>query len=178
MHIVTDGPPAAMASAMRRTLQALDESVAPYDVQTMSRYLGGANGFFLFRVGAAIAGGFGLLGLLGVDRGLRRHGVLCNATNDRVRCADGDGRGSRGRFCRDVLFRGARLAALGTVFGLLVAAAVARLLRVVLLGVNPFDPFIYATLAFVLAAVCLLAAFVPAWRATAVDPVEALRGNA
>jgi ABC-type antimicrobial peptide transport system permease subunit len=78
---------------------------------------------------------------------------------------------------RDVLFRGARLAAVGTAFGLLVAAGVARFLRVVLLGVNPFDPVTYLTLALVLAAVCLLAAFVPAWRATSVDPVEALRGS-
>jgi ABC-type antimicrobial peptide transport system permease subunit len=44
----------------------------------------------------------------------------------------------------------------------------------VLLSVNPYDPLTYLSLALVLAAVCLLAAFVPAWRATAVDPVEAL----
>ena len=67
---------------------------------------------------------------------------------------------------------------IGTAFGLLAAAVVARFLRVVLLGVNPFDPVIYTTLSLVLVAVCLLAAFVPAWRATAVDPVEALRGDA
>jgi ABC-type antimicrobial peptide transport system permease subunit len=83
----------------------------------------------------------------------------------------------RGAILRDVLFRGARLAAVGTALGLLVAAGVARFLRVVLLGVNPFDPVTYLTLALALAGVCLLAAFVPAWRATSVDPVEALRGN-
>jgi ABC-type antimicrobial peptide transport system permease subunit len=141
----------------------------------MSRYLGGGNGFFLFRIGAAIAGGFGLLGLLastGVYGVMACH-VTQRATEFGVRMAMG---ADRGAILRDVLLRGARLAAIGTSSGLLAAAGVARFLRVVL-GVNPFDPATYVTLALVLAAVCLLAAFVPAWRATAVDPVEALRAS-
>jgi predicted permease len=177
LHIVADGPPVAVADTVRRTLQAFDENVTPYDIQTMSRYLDGGNGFFLFRVGAAIAGGFGLLGLLLASTGV--YGVMACYVTQRttefgVRMALG---ADRGAILRDVLFRGARLAAVGTALGLLVAAGVARFLRVVLLGVNPFDPVTYLALALVLAAVCLLAAFVPAWRATAVDPVEALRGN-
>jgi macrolide transport system ATP-binding/permease protein len=175
MQVVADAPPAAVADAVRRTLQALDQSVTPYDIQTISRYLGGANGFFLFRVGAAIAGGFGLLGLLLASTGV--YGVMACYVTQRtsefgVRMAMG---ADRGAILRGVLFRGARLAVTGTAFGLLAAAVVARFLRVVLLGVNPFDPVIYTTLSLVLVAVCLLAAFVPAWRATAVDPVEALR---
>ena len=175
MQIVAAAPTAVLADTVRRTLQAIDQSVTPYDIQTMSRYLGSANGFFLFRVGAAIAGGFGLLGLLLASTGV--YGVMAcyvaqRTTEFGVRMAMGADRGS---ILRDVLLRGARLAAIGTAVGLFVAAGVARFLRVVLLGVNPYDPLTYLSLALVLVAVCLLAAFVPAWRATAVDPVEALR---
>jgi predicted permease len=177
MQIVAAAPTAALVDTLRRTLQAIDQSVTPYDVQTMSGYLGGANGFFLFRVGAAIAGGFGLLGLLLASTGV--YGVMACYVSQRttefgVRMAMG---ADRGAILRDVLFRGVRLAAIGTAAGLLLAAGVARFLRVVLLGVNPFDPFTYVTLALVLAAVCVLAAFVPAWRATAVDPVVALKAS-
>jgi predicted permease len=175
MQVVTAGPPAAVAEAIRRTLQAFDQTVPPYDIQTMSSYLSGGNGFFLFRVGAVIAGGFGLLGLLLASTGV--YGVIACYVTQRttefgVRMAIG---ANRGAILREVLLRAARLAAIGTAVGLLGAAGVARFLRVVLLGVNPYDPLTYLSLALVLAAVCLLAAFVPAWRATAVDPVEALR---
>jgi predicted permease len=177
LQIISDRPSAALADTVRRTLQALDQNVTPYDVQTMTRYLDGGNGFFLFRVGAMIAGGFGLLGLLLASTGV--YGVMACYVTQRttefgVRMALG---AERGAILREVLVRGGYLAATGTVFGLLVAAAIARFLRVVLLGVSPFDPATYVTLAFVLIAVCLAAAFVPAWRATAVDPVEALRAS-
>ncbi len=63
------------------------------------------------------------------------------------------------------------------VIGAAFAAGLARLLRNALFDVSPFDPFTYLLVAAVLLAVCLVAAFVPARRATMVDPLVALRAE-
>jgi ABC-type antimicrobial peptide transport system permease subunit len=74
-----------------------------------------------------------------------------------------------------VLTQGSRFAIVGIGLGIVLAAIVARLLRGLLLGVSPFDPLTYGAVAGLLAAICLLASFVPARRATTVDPLIALR---
>ena len=76
---------------------------------------------------------------------------------------------------RDVLGRGARDAAIGIAIGLVLASALARLLRGLLLEVGPFDPLTHGAVVVFLVAICLLASFVPARRATLVDPLAALR---
>jgi len=57
------------------------------------------------------------------------------------------------------------------------AAGLAQLLKGLLLGVSPFDPMTYAAVAGLLVATCLVASFVPARRATTVDPLVALRAD-
>ncbi|HKN84760.1 MAG TPA: FtsX-like permease family protein, partial [Pyrinomonadaceae bacterium] len=80
---------------------------------------------------------------------------------------------------RDVLLmivqQGAVLIVLGLAIGLAVAFAVTRLIASLLFGVTAKDPFTFAAVAVLLALVALLACYVPALRATRVDPMEALR---
>ena len=75
----------------------------------------------------------------------------------------------------DNLSRSARLAVPGALLGLAIAAGVARMLRTLLLGVNPLDPLTFGGTAALLIAVCLLASFVPTLRAATASPIEALR---
>jgi ABC-type antimicrobial peptide transport system permease subunit len=74
-----------------------------------------------------------------------------------------------------VLGQGFRLVGVGTVVGLAGAFATARLLNGVMIGVNPANPIVYVAVALVLAAVAAAASYLPARRATRIDPMEALR---
>jgi putative ABC transport system permease protein len=76
-----------------------------------------------------------------------------------------------------VMGQGARLTALGLVIGLLAAAAVARLMETLLFHTKAYDPFVFVGVALVLAVIGLLAALLPALRATKADPVAALRAE-
>jgi putative ABC transport system permease protein len=84
--------------------------------------------------------------------------------------------GARGRDVVGLLVRqGATLATLGIGVGLLAAFALTRVVASFLYGVAAFDPLTFAVAAAVLLAVALVASFVPAYRASRIDPVEALR---
>ncbi|MBA3850206.1 MAG: permease, partial [Opitutus sp.] len=74
-----------------------------------------------------------------------------------------------------MLAQGLKLAAIGLGLGLFGAAALGKLMGSVLYGVSPFDPLSLAAVALVLLAIGLLASWIPAWRATRIDPTEALR---
>jgi ABC-type antimicrobial peptide transport system permease subunit len=78
---------------------------------------------------------------------------------------------------RDILAQGARFAVVGIAIGIVLAAGLAQLLKGLLLGVSPFDPVTYAAVAALLIVICLVASFVPARRATTVDPLVALRAD-
>ncbi len=120
---------------------------------------------------------FALLALLLAAIGL--YGLIAYSVAQRTR--EFGIRYALGAQVRDVLQlvmgQGARLTALGLVIGLLAAAAVARLMETLLFRTKAYDPFVFVGVAFVLAIIGLLAALLPALRATKADPVAALRAE-
>ena len=120
---------------------------------------------------------FALLALLLAAIGL--YGLIAYSVAQRTR--EFGIRYALGAQVRDVLRlvigQGARLTALGLVFGLLAAAGVARLMEALLFRTKAYDPFVFVGVALVLAVIGLLAALLPALRATKADPVAALRSE-
>jgi ABC-type antimicrobial peptide transport system permease subunit len=78
---------------------------------------------------------------------------------------------------RMFIAEGARLAAIGIAVGSLAALGLMRLMASLLFGVKPIDPLTYAAVALALAAAAVIASYIPATRATKVDPVDALRAE-
>jgi ABC-type antimicrobial peptide transport system permease subunit len=166
-----------LAPAVRRALAQADPEVAVYDVRPMTEHLDNGNAFFPFRAAAFLTGLFGGMGLLLAAIGL--YGTIAYYVGQRtqeigVRMA----LGARAvDIIRDVLAQGGRFALIGIAFGIVLASGLAQLLKGLLLGISPFDPITYAVVASLLAAICLIASYVPARRATTVDPLAALRAD-
>ena len=175
--IRTSGSPAELARAVRLALQQVDPTVAVYDVRPMMEHLDNGGAFFIFRIGAFLTSLFGSMGVLLASIGL--YGMIAYHVGQRtqeigVRMALG---ARAGDIIRDVLARGGRFAVIGIGIGVVLAAGLARSLQGLLVGVSPFDPITYAAVAGLLLAICLVASFVPARRATTVDPLIALRAD-
>jgi ABC-type antimicrobial peptide transport system permease subunit len=127
------------------------------------------------RIAVTFAGSFGLLALVLAAVGI--YGVVAYTTRQRtheigIRIALGAGRGA---IMRQVLRQGLLLTAAGLAAGIIVSIILTRFLRSVLFGVGPTDILTFATVALVLSAVAIFATLLPARRAAAVDPVQALR---
>ncbi len=171
----TEGPPAAAAAGARRELRALDSTLPTFDVRTMDevrRYT-----TWTQRLWASLFGSFGTLALVLAAVGV--YGVMAYTVSQRtreigIRMALG-ARG--GDIVRRVVGEGALLAGGGVALGMIGALGAARLMRGVLYGVAPLDPFTFLFIPLLLAGVALLASWLPARRASRVDPMVALRAE-
>jgi putative ABC transport system permease protein len=83
----------------------------------------------------------------------------------------------REQVLRNVLFDGMRPALLGLAFGLIASSAVVQLIRAMLYQTQPLDPLVFAAVAAALLLVATLACMIPAWRASRLDPMQALRAE-
>ncbi|MGH9480615.1 MAG: ABC transporter permease [Terriglobales bacterium] len=169
----TASPAAAAEAGLRTQLMELDPNLTTANVQTARDGLN----FFLFPVRATslILIGFGSLVLVLALVGL--YGVIAGSVAQRtrefgVRLAIG---AAPAQVLGEVLREGLRLAAWGLAAGLLLAALLGRAIAGLLYGISPLDPAAYLAAAAVLVAVAVAAAYGPARRAAAVDPVVALR---
>jgi len=163
----------AFINEMQQAVWAVNSNLPLSDISTMQDIYSESMARTSFAlVMLAIAGTMALaLGVLGL------YGVISYAVSQRtreigIRMALGAKKSELSwMFVRSALV----LTAIGTAVGLGAAAAVMRLMRTLLFGISPFDPVSFTVVPIVLAAAAALASYLPARRAAAVDPVEALR---
>jgi predicted permease len=158
---------------IRQAVTSIDRSVSVADIRSMGSLVDSATEarrFILFLVSlfaatAVVLAAAGLYGLLSFVVG-QRSGEIG------VRMALG---ASRLQILRGVLAQGVRLAGTGILIGLVASLALARLMSTLLFGVHPNDPLVLGAIACILLGVAVLATSVPAWRASRVEPLTALR---
>jgi predicted permease len=173
LTVRTAGNPAALTSAVRSAVRASDPNLPIAFVNTMSDVRRLA--YWQYGVYGWIFGTIGAVGLLLAAVGV--YGMLAYAVSQRtqeigVRMTLG---ADRRHVLGLVMFQGLSLAGTGVVVGLVLAALGTPLARSLLYNVSPFDPFSFSAVAAFLIGIALLASYVPAQRATRVDPLVALR---
>jgi putative ABC transport system permease protein len=169
----TSGDPAALASAIRREARLAGPDLPPPQATTLAA----VTSIVLLpqRVAAAVTGALGIVGLLLAAVGL--YGVIAYSMSQRtreigIRMALGADRRS---VLTLVLGEGLRLVGVGIGVGVVLAVGVTRFMRPFLFGVSPVDPLTFASIALGLAAIAVLASYVPARRAAGADPALVLR---
>ena len=169
----TTGDPGRVAAAMVREIHAVDPTVPVYDVRTMEDRMSASLARQRFSTIALAA--FGVFALILAAVGV--YGVISylvtQGTHDiGVRLALGAQRSS---ILQMVLRQGLELTVVGIVTGILGAALLTRVMAALLFGISATDLVTFSGVPVILAIVAILAAYIPAWRATRVDPVVALR---
>lgn len=169
----TTGNPETLSAAVREQIHSLDPNLPVAQIKTLAERVEFA--LFPARLGAALLGAFGLLALGLAATGV--YGVIAYSVSQRaqefgIRMALGaDGADVR----RLVLREGLKVALIGVTVGLALSLAATRLTTGFLYGVGANDPLTFVGVALLLTAVALLACYLPARRATKVDPMIALR---
>ena len=164
-----------LISTLRQTLRNIDPDLPILSIAPFSDLVEKSVGLWVVRLGAVLFGVFGgialLLAVVGVY-GVKAYAVACRTREIGIRMALGAHR-------RDVfaliMRQGVMQTALAVAVGLLLSLAAGRVLAQILYEVSPSDPFALVVSSVMLAAAALLACFLPARRATLVDPIQALR---
>jgi putative ABC transport system permease protein len=171
--IRASGDPASLASAVRRQVAAADPRVVVTNTATMEQLV--AASVKTPRFNLLLLGLFAVTALFLATVGL--YGVISYSVTERTReIGIRMALGARPqRIFRVVIIEGLRLTLIGIFIGVLAALAATRLLSAMLFGVSATDPLTMAGIALLLALVTLLACYLPARRATKVDPMVALR---
>jgi putative ABC transport system permease protein len=168
-------PPESLLSSVQEEIRKLAPDLPIIDARTMQDTVHGLAGLFVFRLAASLAAVMGVLGLVLAVVGV--YGVVSYNAAQRtheigVRVALG---AERRDIMKLVLEQGLRLVVAGLLVGLLAAAVLTRGMTKLLIGVGATDPMTYAAVATLLSTVALLACWLPAFKATRVNPVVALR---
>ena len=172
-HVRTATDPRAVAAPLRSVVAQVDPKLPVYGVSTMEETIQAAS--FQQRLSASLLGAFGLLAVVLASVGLYASMAYSVSRRTRelgVRMALGASRRDVGRL---VLGNALRLTGVGVAIGLLLAAGATRLFASLLFGVSAGDPAIFGGVVALLAAIALIAAYLPARRAAQLDPLQALR---
>ena len=177
MYLVarTTGEPLGLATALRQQVRELDQNLPVTDLKTMGQLMREA--VTEPRFAASLLGLFALAALLLAAIGI--YGVISYAVTERtheigIRMALG---AQTSDVLRLVIAQGMKLALIGVVIGLAAAFGLTRLMKTLLFEVNTTDPLTFIAVALLLVCVALLACWIPARRATKVDPMIALRSE-
>lgn len=175
LEVRSSAPLEPILFEMQQEVRALAPDVPILDAETMEQCLGGLNGFFAFRLGALLAGLMGLIALALAVVGI--YGVVAFSAAQRtreigIRIALG---ASRRDISRMVLRQGLVIVLAGVLAGLIGGWALARAMGRFAAGPSNPGPLILGGAAVLLTFVALAASYVPAWRASRVDPMVALR---
>jgi predicted permease len=173
LHVRTAGDPRTVMPSVRESVQSLDRNLALIRVNSIGGLLD--QGLWAPRMGASLLGAFGLLALLLAAVGI--YGVLAYSVTQRtqeigIRMALGATSASVRRL---VVRQGMTLVGIGVGIGIVASLGLARLMSSLLFGVKASDPLAFAGVSLVLAAVSFIATYLPARRATKVNPMVALR---
>jgi len=174
-HSLASGSEASTADLLRRTVQDVDAALPIITLQTFAQYLDSNLDLWLVRAGAglfsifgALALGLAVVGLYGV----KAYSVARRTREIGIRMALG---AEPGMVLRLIMGEGVIMLSTGIALGLLLAAATGKILSGILFEVGAFDPPAFASAFVVLAAATLFATWLPARRATRINPMVALR---
>jgi predicted permease len=172
IHVRAAGEPLALAPEVERTVAELDPNLPLFNETTLKTSMQFGNVFE--RVAVVLAGTFGLLALILANVGI--YAVISYTTRQRtheigIRMALGAGQSD---IFRQVLAQGLRLTLIGLTVGVASCLVVTRFLRDMLFGVGATDLLTFVTVAALLCVVALAACYIPAWRASKVQPITAL----
>src|SRR6266699_2744168 len=169
----TSLPASTLEAQLRGAIQSVDPGLPVFNVTSMDEVLDAslASRRFSANLVAGFAGGALLLASIGIY-GLLAYMVGQRSREIGLRLALG---AQRADVLRLVLGKGVVLAGLGIVAGVIFSASTASMMASLLYGVRPYDPAVFSMVPLLLLVVAIAASYIPAWRATKVDPIVALR---
>ncbi len=171
------GSESAAAELLRRTVREVDPALPVLSLKTFAQHLDSNFQLWIVRAGATLFSVFGALALglavVGLY-GVKAYSVARRTREIGIRMALG---AQRGAVLRMIMREGSIMLLCGVALGLLLAVAIGKILRGMLYEVGPLDPVAFTIAPLVLAAAAMIATWLPARRATRVNPMTALRGE-